>query len=191
MLDSVDVLSALHVVYTVYAVAIILLFGWLAFKLTGGKPKGLLSPKMFYSYIALLVFVGVTIHILTFNTIPWVPSDLKRGEIKPDQTFHIEVANHKFILPQDKLTIECGKTVLFDIDSKDLTYGFGLVRHDESLVFQIQVVPGSKNTLLWQFHKNGTYNIRSTEYSGPKGAAMKVEGAVEVVGCKDTDPRAS
>ncbi len=191
MLDSADVLSALHLVYTIYSVAIILLFGWLAFKLTGGKAKGLLRPKLFYSYVALLVFIGVTIHILTFNTIPWVSNDLKRNEIKPEQTFHIEVADHKFILPQKKLMIQCGKTVLFDLDSKDLTYGFGLVRHDESLVFQIQVVPGSKNTLLWQFHKNGTYNIRSTEYSGPKGASMKVDGAVEVVGCKDTDPRAS
>ncbi len=191
MLDSTDVLSALHLVYTIYSVAIISLFGWLAYKLTGGKPKGLMKPKLFYSYIALLVFVGVTIHILTFNTIPWVANDLKRHEIKPDQTFHIEMADHKFILPEKKLEIQCGKTVLFDVDSKDLTYGFGLVRKDESLVFQIQVVPGSSNTLLWQFYKNGIYSIKSTEYSGPQGAFMKVEGAVEVTGCKDTDKRAS
>jgi cytochrome c oxidase subunit 2 len=37
------------------------------------------------------------------------------------------------------------------------------------------------NDILWQFDKPGVYSIRSTEYSGPKGAQMIVENAVEVV----------
>ena len=191
MLDSSDVLGALHVVYTIYAVIIISIFAWFGFRLRGGKAAGLVRPRVFYAYIGMLVVVGVFIHVLTFNVIPWVPTDLKRGSVEPEQTFHIDIADHKFILPADKLVVECGKKVLFDVDSKDLTYGFGLVRKDESLVFQIQVVPGSRNTLLWEFHKNGIYSIRSTEYSGPAGAFMKVMDAVEVVGCADTDERSS
>jgi cytochrome c oxidase subunit 2 len=49
------------------------------------------------------------------------------------------------------------------------------------MVFQMQVVPGHRNEILWQFANPGTYSIRSTEYSGPKGAFMEVKDAVEVV----------
>ena len=52
---------------------------------------------------------------------------------------------------------------------RDLTYGFGLFRPDNSMVFQMQVVPGHRNDILWQFDRPGVYTIRSTEYSGPAG----------------------
>ncbi len=71
--------------------------------------------------------------------------------------------------------------VMFNVTSEDLTYGFGLFRSDNSMVFQMQVVPGHKNDILWKFDKPGVYTIRSTEYSGPKGPFMIVKDAVEVV----------
>jgi cytochrome c oxidase subunit 2 len=74
-----------------------------------------------------------------------------------------------------------GDLVLFDVKSNDLTYGFGLFRKDNSMLFQMQVVPGHRNDILWRFEKPGVYTIRSTEYSGPKGAEMVVADAVEVV----------
>ena len=49
------------------------------------------------------------------------------------------------------------------------------------MLFQMQVVPGHRNDILWQFLQPGVYTIRSTEYSGPKGIAMIEENAVEVV----------
>jgi cytochrome c oxidase subunit 2 len=51
------------------------------------------------------------------------------------------------------------------------------------MVMQMQVVPGHRNDLLWEFDVNDTYSIRSTEYSGPEGFQMIVEDAVTVVGC--------
>jgi cytochrome c oxidase subunit 2 len=51
----------------------------------------------------------------------------------------------------------------------------------------MQVNPGSKNTLLWTFKKNGTYTILSTEYSGPAGAKMEVKDAFVVKGCASSD----
>jgi len=71
--------------------------------------------------------------------------------------------------------------VLFDVTSEDLTYGFGLFRKDNTMMFQMQVVPGHRNDILWQFNKPGVYTIRSTEYSGPKGIAMIEKDAVEVL----------
>jgi cytochrome c oxidase subunit 2 len=80
------------------------------------------------------------------------------------------------------MNIRCHEKVLFKVTSNDLTYGFGLFRKDNSMVFQMQVVPGHMNDILWQFDKEGVYYIRSTEYSGPKGVDMIVKDAV-VVSC--------
>ena len=79
------------------------------------------------------------------------------------------------------MVIKTHELVLFDVTSHDLTYGFGVFRQDNSMVFQMQVVPGHKNQILWEFVKPGLYNIRSTEYSGHKGIDMIVSEAIRVV----------
>ena len=121
------------------------------------------------------------------KTIPWVELDLNRSTIQANKTFEIAIEKHEFKMPAEKLMIDCNDKVLFDVTSADLTYGFGLFRQDHSMVFQMQVVPGHRNDILWKFEDNGTYTIRSTEYSGPKGVFMIVEDAVEVSGCAATD----
>ncbi len=183
-MTSTDVLWALKIVYTIYAFSIISFVGWFAYRITK-KPesyKTWLTPKVFYTYLAILVMIGVGIHILTYNKIPWVAWELKRHKIKPDRVFNITVENHQFILPEETpITIKCGEVVKFNVVSRDLTYGFGLFRPDNTMVFQMQVVPGHNNELLWQFHEEGTFYVLSTEYSGPKGARMKVPDAFKVV----------
>lgn len=189
MADSVDVLGALEFVYTIYTLIAMSLIAWFARGVVApeGKPS-VVKPSTFYAYVGVLVVVGVSIHILTFNKIPWVEIDFKRDSIKADQTFNITVKDHKFTLPSDKLTIQCENYVMFDVDSKDLTYGFGLFRQNNTLVLQMQVVPASDNQIMWTFHKNGTYHIVSTEYSGPHGGSeMTLKNAVEVVGCEEND----
>ena len=62
MSDSIEVLSMVKVVYTIYAISIISVFAWFGFKLTTGKPPGPFSKKIFFAYIVLLVFAGVSIH---------------------------------------------------------------------------------------------------------------------------------
>jgi len=204
MEDSAGVLGLLKIVYTIYVFAVMSLMLWFAKGVSNpkGKPR-IVKPATFYMYVGLLISIGVSIHIFTFNKIPWVETDFKRHTIEKDpsfdkskQLFNIVTQNQKFILPVDRLNrdgqleIECGKYIVFDVESKDLTYGFGLFRQDNSMVSQMQVVPGSRNDLMWQFNKNGTYHIQSTEYSGPKGGRhMKLTNAVVVKGCDKDDTR--
>jgi len=215
MEDSADVLGLLIVVYTIYVFSVIILIAWFAQGVTNpeGKPR-IVKPATFYMYVGLLITVGVSIHIFTFNKIPWVETDFKRHTIEasPDfdkstQRFDIVVGQNKdkdsaeygkqaFVLPADRLNadgqmeIECGKYIVFDVVSQDLTYGFGIFRQDNSMVAQMQVGPGSRNDLMWQFHKNGVYNIQSTEYSGPKGGLhMKMKNVIVVKGCDVDDSR--
>jgi len=182
VVDSSTVLWGQAIVYTLYAIAVLLVMAVFAIMIT--RPGQAKVPKILFTIWAIiLVATGVSIHLVTANTIPWVHMDLDRASYTPDRTFDIRVADHEFQLPADKLSIECGELVLFDVTSDDLTYGFGLIREDNSLVMQMQVVPGSRNDILWKFDENGVYDIRSTEYSGPDGHQMIVPGAVEVTGC--------
>lgn len=184
MVDSSVVLWGQTLVYTAYALAVLSVVGWFGYQVTrAGHGTAAVRPALFYGWVGMLVVVGVSLHLVTYNTIPWVKQDLERATEQVDRSFAITVADHEFSLPADRLTIECGETARFSVTSGDLTYGFGLFRQDHSMVFQMQVVPGHANDILWTFDGNGIYDIRSTEYSGPAGAQMIVEDAVEVVGC--------
>jgi cytochrome c oxidase subunit II len=182
MVDSSIVLYGQTIAYTLYCVAIILVMGWFARNITRAGKSAPVRPGLFYSFVLFLAVLGISLHVITYNTIPWAQVDLNRGDYRPDKTFAITVANHKFQFPSQKMVVTEGDLVLFDVKSNDLTYGFGLFRRDNSMLFQMQVVPGHRNDILWRFGKPGVYSIRSTEYSGPKGTDMVVENAFEVVG---------
>ncbi len=182
MVDSALVLKGQTIAYTLYCSVIILLMLWFSLRLTKShKAEGKVKPALFYSFVAFLTVLGVSLHIITYNTIPWAAMDLNRQEIKPDKTFVISVADHRFTLPQEEMLIKTGEIVVFDVTSSDLTYGFGLFRQDNTMLFQMQVLPGHRNDIMWKFDIPGVYSIRSTEYSGPKGVAMVEKDAVKVV----------
>lgn len=187
MADSVDVLGTLKLVYTIYALAAISLIGWYAYRITQKGEPGRAKPVIFWTYVVTLITIGTGLHFLTFNVVPWVPTDLNRANIQSEKTFKITYKNHKIILDEQPMKVPCGKKVIFDADSEDLTYGFGIFRQNHTMVTQMQVVPNNGNDLMWEFNKNGTYYIRSTEYSGPKGAHMIIEDAVIVTGCSEDD----
>ena len=181
MVDSQVVLYGQTIAYTCYAIVIILLVGWFGYNVSRPGKGNKVSKALFYSFATMLIVLGVSLHIVTYNTIPWAAMDINRADIKADKVFDIAIANHEFQLPAEKLIIGEGEKALFNVHSNDLTYGFGLFRQDNSMVFQMQVVPGHKNDILWKFDQPGVYSIRSTEYSGPKGAQMVVKDAVEVI----------
>lgn len=181
MIDSSIVLTGQTFAYTFYVLAIMVLMGWFAYKVTRDGSGKEIKPAIFYSFVGFLILIGVSLHVVTHETIPWKSMDLNRAEIKADKEFKITMQNHEFSLPSSKLIIRKNEIVRFNVDSKDLTYGFGIFRSDNTMVFQMQVIPGHNNDILWQFDCPDVYSIRSTEYSGPKGINMIVRDAVEVV----------
>lgn len=184
MIDSSNVLSLMKVVYVIYVAIVLTMIGGYGIRITRQKrataKTGPFRKWVFHGWIGILVLTGVGIHVMTFNKIPWVKMDLNRDKIKADQEFNIAISDYKFQLPEKQLVIKEGQTVRFNLESKDYTYGFGLFRKDGSLVFQMQVVPGNRNDLVWKFNKTDTYSIRSTEYSGPKGGNLFVKNAVVI-----------
>ncbi|MBW1829733.1 MAG: cytochrome C oxidase subunit II [Deltaproteobacteria bacterium] len=191
MADSIDVLATLKLVYGIYAFIAISLISWFGYRIT--KPKdddAGAKPALFWAYIVVLAVVGTGLHFLTYSAVPWVPIDLNRADINADTTFDITYEDHQMSFSSFPMQVGCGEHVVFNAVSNDLTYGFGIFRADHTMVAQMQVVPQSRNDLMWKFEKNGTYYVRSTEYSGPKGAKMVAHNAVVVTGCDHDDVRA-
>ncbi len=180
MVDSSVVLNGQTIAYTIYAIVVLLFMAWFAVKITSTGKARVLGNKLFVVLVILLTIMGVSLHIVTSTTIPWVPIDLNRGDYTPDKVVNISVKDHTFILEEEKLTAKVGDLVLFDVTSEDLTYGFGVFREDNTMVTQMQVVPGHRNDLLWVFHNPGIYTFRSTEYSGPKGHQMILKDVLEI-----------
>jgi len=180
MVDSSLVLYGQTIAYTLYAIVMLLVMAWFGYQITRGHKKSFVKPAIFYSFVAFLVVLGVSLHIITHETIPWKPIDLNRSEYKADKVFEISIRDHEFILPSETLSIDKGDLVLFKVTSDDLTYGFGLFRQDNSMVFQMQVLPGHLNDILWRFDKPEILSIRSTEYSGWKGYNMYKKDVVIV-----------
>ncbi len=186
VIDSHTVLWGQTIMYTAYCLLIISVVAWFATRVT--KPPGAarLTPKVFYVWVGFLAVLGVSLHLVTYNTIPWVKDDL-HGSDDYVASYDITVGDHEWQLPEETLRVPCDELVRFSVTSADLTYGFGLFREDDSMVAQMQVVPGHDNDLLWTFESDGVYSIRSTEYSGPEGDGMVVPHAVEVTGCDSSE----
>ncbi|SFV62442.1 Cytochrome c oxidase polypeptide II [hydrothermal vent metagenome] len=193
--NSAELLSFHWVAYSIYAAMIISVVAWFGYNLTRKEAKSVFRIP-FYWYMAFLVAGGVGHHIFTYNTIPWVSQDIDRHNIKADATYEFEIEDHKWIGLPKKVVVQCGQTIKFDVHSRDLVYGFGLFRQDGSMVMQMQVNPGTdvngildSNDILWTFNHNGSFDLTSTEYSGPDQYTeegkdlMLVKNLVHVVGC--------
>ncbi len=196
MVDSNTVLWGQTIIYTLYCLAILAVVGWFALRIT--RPVDappIVKPALFYGFVAFLTVTGVSLHIVTFNTIPWVSDDLNAHTVGKDvPTFEFTVKKHKYhhegrempaeVAESDRIQVPCGELVKFSVTTEDNTYGFGLFRQNNSMLMQMQVVPGHPNELVWTFVRNGLYTIRSTEYSGPAGNALTVKNAISVTGCE-------
>lgn len=180
MVDSELVLNGQTYAYTIYAIVVILFILGFGYMITKPGKAGVLKTSLFTVLVVFLTVLGVSLHITTNKTIPWVSMDLNRSNITPDKVFSITVEKHQFKLPEEKLEMKVGEIVVFDVTSKDLTYGFGIFRQNNTMVCQMQVVPEHKNDLMWKFEEPGIYTIRSTEYSGPKGHQMIVKDVIIV-----------
>ncbi len=133
-------------------------------------------------WLGVLFTVAIIGNIIFLS--PLLPSMKYQAYLDEDpvKTIVITMEDHEFILPENPIEIPLGKPVEFKVYSNDLTYGFGVFRDDGTMVFQMQVVPGYENRIVWVFDEPGTYTIRSTEYSGPEHPYMVLYDVIVVVG---------
>jgi cytochrome c oxidase subunit 2 len=132
--------------------------------------------RWLYVLIAVFaVFNAVTLSPL----VPW-QRWLLWDRPTPTQRVELVFEDYEISLPAEGIELRVGDPVEFAATSRDVTYGLGVFRTDGSMVFQMQVIPGYQNSIVWEFDSPGMYAIRSTEYSGPDHPGMFVDHAIRV-----------
>jgi len=132
-------------------------------------------------WLGVLILVFLAFNAITLSPlVPW-QQWLLWSHPTPTQRIAVEFENYQIKLPPNGIEIKVGEFVEFVATSKDVTYGLGAFRPDGTLVFQMQVLPGYENKLVWKFDAPGTYAVRSTEYSGPRHPEMLVKDAIRVI----------
>jgi cytochrome c oxidase subunit 2 len=132
------------------------------------------------NWLFFLIAVFLIFNIVTLSPIvPW-QQWLFWSDPAPDQTVAIDFGDYEIRLPSDPVSVKAGEYVEFVATSSDVTYGLGVFRKDGTMVFQQQVLPGRENRITWKFDKEGMYDIRSTEYSGPRHSEMFIQDAISV-----------
>jgi len=131
-------------------------------------------------WLFVLIAVFLVFNVVTLSPlIPWQEWMLW-SRPDPDQSVSIEFGDYEIRLPAEGIEVTAGEYVEFIATSTDVTYGLGVFREDGSLVFQMQVPPGRENRIIWKFDQPGLYDVRSTEYSGPRHSEMYVQDAIQV-----------
>ncbi|HKZ83701.1 MAG TPA: hypothetical protein VJ793_08595 [Anaerolineae bacterium] len=131
-------------------------------------------------WFGFLIVVVVLFNAITLSPlVPWQSWSLW-SQPTPDRRVTIEMANYEFGLPPQGIEVKANEYVEFVATSRDVTYGFGVFRPDGTLVFQMQVLPGRENKIVWKFDAPSMYDVRSTEYSGPRHPEMFIEDAIRV-----------
>ena len=133
------------------------------------------------TWFGVLVVVFLAFNIITLSPlVPW-QQWLLWSRPTPTQRIAVEFENYQIKLPPQGIEVKVGEFAEFAAASKDVTYGLGAFRPDGTLAFQMQVLPGYENKMLWKFDTPGAYDVRSTEYSGPRHSEMFVKGAIRVI----------
>jgi cytochrome c oxidase subunit 2 len=131
-------------------------------------------------WLYVLIGVFLVFNLVTLSpVVPW-QKWLLWSNPTPDRRISIEMEDYQIRLPPEGIEVKVGEYVEFTAVSKDVTYGFGVFRPDSTLVFQMQVPPGVDNRIVWKFDTPGTYDVRSTEYSGPRHSEMYIKDAIRV-----------
>ena len=131
-------------------------------------------------WLYVLIGVFLLFNVVTLSpVIPWQAWTLwSKPEL--DQSVAVEFGDYEIRLPAEGIEVGVDEYVEFVATSTDVTYGLGVFRKDSSLVFQMQVLPGRENHFTWKFDEPGLYDVRSTEYSGPRHSEMFVADAIHV-----------
>ncbi len=131
------------------------------------------------NWLFFLIGIFIVVNVITLSPIvPWQHWMLWD---KPRPAKTVDVSYADYVITMDTpLEIKQGEFIEFNAVSTDVTYGFGVFRKDNSMIFQMQVMPGIQNKITWKFDETGWFDVRSTEYSGPKHSDMHLVDAIHV-----------
>jgi cytochrome c oxidase subunit II len=122
--------------------------------------------------------IGIVIIFIIFSvsTLAYLPYPYAHTNIKPTMVIDVQAQQFSWCLSNSTTwgppncvsdyPIPVGNTVLFNVTSIDVTHGFGVYDSAGAIQFQVQVMPGFYNDIMYQFTSPGIYYVRCLEFCG-------------------------
>lgn len=179
------VTDSIGLIYFIYVGLVVLFFVWFIFKVRRPatteyiEKEGGMDRAEIRFLIGLIFLMAVFLGVTLTKIVRWEEWRLWSTPTV-SKIYKISVADYKFNFPETPMKIKKGEFVQFNATSSDVTYGFGVFRKDGTMVFQFTVLPGYENKYVWNFAEAGSYDVRSTEYSGPRHSEMIVRDVIKV-----------
>jgi cytochrome c oxidase subunit II len=127
-----------------------------------------------------VIIIIVVLVAIPLSTISYLPYPYTHANVQP--TVQVDVAARQFAwcltsapswgTPIGNATcvpnfqIPVGRPVFFNLTSADVNHDFGVYNSGGELLFQVQVMPGFYNSVMYNFTKPGTYYVRCLEFCG-------------------------
>jgi len=153
-------IAAVVTAIVVFAIVAITLFVGRSKKNGGEGSASVYKIRNIYFILLMTVIAGLLLVTLKSDLLPY--TGLKNGN--PDYTVEVIGRTWSWELSSEK--IPAGKVIEFSVTSEDVTHGFGVYDSEGNLLAQIQVMPGVKTSMFYQFDKPGIYHVLCMEYCG-------------------------
>jgi cytochrome c oxidase subunit 2 len=83
-----------------------------------------------------------------------------------DDVVHVNVTGGQWYWEIGEQEVPAGKTVVFNLQAKDVNHGFGVIDASGRLLFQTQAMPGYVNQVQYIFDEPGEYRVLCMEFCG-------------------------
>jgi cytochrome c oxidase subunit II len=127
-------------------------------------------------FVALLVLAALAL-VLTLPRMPYASVRLSDGAEEP---MAVRLHAAQWVWDMTPASVPTGRTVRFRVTSEDVNHGFAIYDASDTIIGQVQAMPGFTNELVIRFDEPGTYFIRCLEYCGLNHHGMV--GTFEVTG---------
>ncbi len=143
------------------------------------RREGEVPPSIVNRYrVLFFATLGIILGAFLLSTLPLSPYLLFAHE-QPEKVISVVTRQFSFALtdesPEKKWTpsestsgivLPAGALVEFRVSSQDVNHGFGIYDPENTLVAQVQSMPGYVNRLRVRLKRPGIYNIFCLEYCG-------------------------
>jgi cytochrome c oxidase subunit 2 len=127
------------------------------------------------------IVILIILVVFSVSTLGLFPYPYAHSNVTPTMTIDVQAQQFAWCLSpepywgthcQTPYQVPVGNTVLFVVRSVDVTHGFGVYDSAGQILFQVQVMPGFNNSILYHFTAPGIYYIRCMEFCGYGHYAM-------------------
>lgn len=133
-----------------------------------------------YWFAGLLVVAVLMSSVVVAGHLPYpeasttqvAPGVTQVSQADAEDPVVVEVTGIQWAWQIERRELPADRPIEFRVTSDDVNHGFAIYRND-TLVAQVQAMPGYTNVLILEFDRPGTYQIRCLEYCGAAHTQMR------------------